>query len=201
MTFQNGDSSKLCEPEKGLRVGEKIQQKTFYSDGIGNHVNRWTKQTEKREDKIGYIHYCVIILTNITIKSILFSCLRYSVLYFRRVDYMVLNGRTIDKWWIQRDLKGSDRGLIWVLSRHLPGETEENHERSKNSWCPARYSNRAHPEYKFKSLRLDQPPRFLSYCRQYTLFVCGHTASCMCACMHASVCVYIGLHVRMQIVK
>jgi hypothetical protein len=35
--------------------------------------------------------------------------------------------RVIDEWWIGKDLEWSGRGLIEVLSGHLPGGTEENY--------------------------------------------------------------------------
>ena len=30
--------------------------------------------------------------------------------------------------WVVQDLEVSGRGLIWALSRHVPGESEENHK-------------------------------------------------------------------------
>jgi hypothetical protein len=56
-----------------------------------------------------------------------------------------------DKWWIGKDLEGNGRGLIEELPQHLPGETEEYHERfggvpveirtehSQNTSQPARF--------------------------------------------------------------
>jgi hypothetical protein len=40
--------------------------------------------------------------------------------------YTAPNGRTIDEWWTGKDWEGRDRGVNVV--RHLPGETDENHE-------------------------------------------------------------------------
>jgi hypothetical protein len=31
----------------------------------------------------------------------------------------------IDEWWIGKDMERIDRGLIYVLSRQMPGNTEE----------------------------------------------------------------------------
>jgi hypothetical protein len=42
------------------------------------------------------------------------------------LDYTPMTG----KKWIRKDFKGDDRDLIEVLSRHLPGGTEENYETS-----------------------------------------------------------------------
>lgn len=36
--------------------------------------------------------------------------------------------RMIDEWWFEKDLEGSDRDLMGVLTRHLAGATEENHK-------------------------------------------------------------------------
>jgi hypothetical protein len=43
-------------------------------------------------------------------------------------------------------LEGGGRDLIEVLSRYLPGRTEENND--KLSRCPIRNSNRAPPDHK-----------------------------------------------------
>jgi hypothetical protein len=34
----------------------------------------------------------------------------------------------IDERWIVKDLEGSGLGLIAILSRHIPGATEESHK-------------------------------------------------------------------------
>jgi hypothetical protein len=55
-------------------------------------------------------------------------------------------------------LEGSDHGLIEVLSCHLPGGTEENHEKfSKYSQRPVRNLNRAPIAFKSRRLSVDQP--------------------------------------------
>jgi hypothetical protein len=54
-----------------------------------------------------------------------------------------------------KDLEESRRSLIEVLSRYLPGGTEENREKlCQDSRCPDRDSNRALPEYKSEVLPL-----------------------------------------------
>ena len=35
----------------------------------------------------------------------------------------------MDEWWIRKDLEGSGRGLMWVLTCHFPGGTQRNHTR------------------------------------------------------------------------
>jgi hypothetical protein len=56
------------------------------------------------------------------------------------------------------DLEGSGCSLIEVLSQHLPGRTEENHEILSND---NRYSDRdskgARPEYDPRALLMHQP--------------------------------------------
>jgi hypothetical protein len=47
---------------------------------------------------------------------------------FSVAKYLASIGNIIDEWWIERDMQGGGRGLIEVLSLHLPGETEESHE-------------------------------------------------------------------------
>jgi hypothetical protein len=59
--------------------------------------------------------------------------------------------------WMNYELKRSGRGLIYVLSSHLPGRTRQIQEYfSQNSWCPKRDSNQAKPEWKSIALHLDQ---------------------------------------------
>lgn len=55
---------------------------------------------------------------------------------------IVSDGRTPDEWFIGKDLGGNSLGLIWVLSWHIPGETEENHANpTQDSQCPGRGLN------------------------------------------------------------
>jgi hypothetical protein len=53
-------------------------------------------------------------------------------------------------------VEGSGRGLIFkVISRNLPGETEENHETfSQDSWHTGQHLNQIPPEYKSEALAL-----------------------------------------------
>jgi hypothetical protein len=41
------------------------------------------------------------------------------------LDYITLSGMRIREWWIWEDLEGSGRGIIEVLTRHLPGGEEK----------------------------------------------------------------------------
>jgi hypothetical protein len=43
-------------------------------------------------------------------------------------DYTALNGMITHDWRIDKDFEGSIRALLEVLSRNLPGGTDENHE-------------------------------------------------------------------------
>jgi hypothetical protein len=43
--------------------------------------------------------------------------------------YTVLNGRMIHKLSNEKDLKGSGRALIEILSRHLSGGTDNDHKK------------------------------------------------------------------------
>jgi hypothetical protein len=53
---------------------------------------------------------------------------------------MTLDDRTIDEWWIRKDLKGCGRGLIKVISGHFPGGYEAKKENlSLYSLCPDQY--------------------------------------------------------------
>jgi hypothetical protein len=57
------------------------------------------------------------------------------------------DGRMTDEWWIEKDLEGTGRSLIGVLSRNLPGGTENNRENPQNSRCHGRDSNLPPPGY------------------------------------------------------
>jgi hypothetical protein len=46
-----------------------------------------------------------------------------------------------------KDLEGSGRSLIELLSRSLPEITKEPHEKTQDSWGPGRDSNLAVPKY------------------------------------------------------
>jgi hypothetical protein len=52
-----------------------------------------------------------------------------------------------DEWRIGKDLEGSGRSQIEVLSRYLLGRGGEIHENPNGSQCPGRDSNRVPPEY------------------------------------------------------
>jgi hypothetical protein len=58
-------------------------------------------------------------------------------------------------WWIRNDLEGCGRGIIEVLSWHLPGGTIHKNL-SQDSRCPEGESSPAPPEYKSWALLLDQ---------------------------------------------
>jgi hypothetical protein len=65
------------------------------------------------------------------------------------LDYVAQNGRITGYWWVGKNVEGSGRGLIWVVSRNLPGGTQENHENvSHGSQSPAWDLNLGPPEYK-----------------------------------------------------
>jgi hypothetical protein len=52
----------------------------------------------------------------------------YTYLRLLPVTDSSCNYKMISEWWIWEGLEGSGHGLIKVLSRHLPGGTEGNHE-------------------------------------------------------------------------
>jgi hypothetical protein len=52
----------------------------------------------------------------------------YLTTRFQYQIYIASDG-VIDKWWIWKDLEKSGRNLVKVLSRHVPGGTEENNEK------------------------------------------------------------------------
>jgi hypothetical protein len=53
--------------------------------------------------------------------------------------------------------QGSDRGLIEVLSWHLLGWTEKNHQRPQDSLWPNQDLYKSNPEYNSRALLLHQP--------------------------------------------
>jgi hypothetical protein len=53
-------------------------------------------------------------------------------------DYIASNGRITEEWWIGKDLEGGSRGLIELLSRHLPGGAERNHEKCHSEYPVSR---------------------------------------------------------------
>jgi hypothetical protein len=55
---------------------------------------------------------------------------QYSVWHCQYWGYIASNEK--DDWWIEKDFKGSGRGLIKALSQHIPEGTEENHERPQS---------------------------------------------------------------------
>jgi hypothetical protein len=57
-----------------------------------------------------------------------------------------------------KDLEGSGRDIIGVLSLNLEG-TEENYESVQDSRCFGRDSNQAPPEYESRALLLRLPVR------------------------------------------
>jgi len=48
--------------------------------------------------------------------------------------------------WIMKDLEGYGPGLIDMLFRRLPGESEENQDTPLDGRCPSRNSKRRLPE-------------------------------------------------------
>jgi hypothetical protein len=62
-----------------------------------------------------------------------------------------------------------------VLSKHLPRETEENHQDfSQCGQCPGRDSNRASPEYKARAVPLLQSVRYFDVCGRGGVVLCGY---------------------------
>jgi hypothetical protein len=49
-------------------------------------------------------------------------------------DYMGLNDGMIREYSTGKDVEGTGHGLIVVLSQHLPGGIEENHETPQSGW-------------------------------------------------------------------
>jgi hypothetical protein len=67
--------------------------------------------------------------------------------HYTASDIMIDDHRTVN------DLEESSSGLTDLVSRHLPGRTEEHQENlSQDSRCSARDSNRASPEQKSRPL-------------------------------------------------
>jgi hypothetical protein len=46
------------------------------------------------------------------------------------LDYVAPKGRMAGEWFNGKSLEGSSHALIDVLSWHLPGQAEENHEKT-----------------------------------------------------------------------
>jgi len=65
-----------------------------------------------------------------------------------------VRGKMIGEWYVGKDWKGSDRGVIAVISWHLCVSIEENREITH--WCRGRDWNRIPAEHKTRSLRLCQ---------------------------------------------
>jgi hypothetical protein len=55
-------------------------------------------------------------------------------LSFRVRDYVASDGTTSDESRIEKDLKGSGRGLFDVLSWQLPGRTVQNYENPQSGY-------------------------------------------------------------------
>jgi hypothetical protein len=67
----------------------------------------------------------------------------------------MLNGMIIAEYWIERDLEGSSRDLIDILSEHLTQWTDEEHVNvTDDSWCLYIESNWAHLDYESRALPL-----------------------------------------------
>jgi hypothetical protein len=80
------------------------------------------------------------------------------LLYCQYLYCISSNDRMFGELWIRKDLEGSGRGLIEVLSQHFPGGPEENYENpSQDSGWPGRDSGRAPLEYRSGGLLQDQP--------------------------------------------
>jgi hypothetical protein len=66
-----------------------------------------------------------------------------------------------DRWLMNgRDMEGSGRGLIEVLSGHLPGGTEKNHENPHSSRRSGLHFNRSPSTYDHRAL----PVRSVKWC-------------------------------------
>jgi hypothetical protein len=63
-------------------------------------------------------------------------------------DYIASNERMIVNYELEMTLKEAAVASFNVLSLHLPGGTEENHEKPQDSRSPGRYLNPGPPEYK-----------------------------------------------------
>jgi hypothetical protein len=72
-------------------------------------------------------------------------------------DYIASDDRMTDEWWIGKNFEGSSYDVIRVLSQHLHGGTEENHDKpqSRQPSVPAD-SKWSLPKYKTRALPLDQ---------------------------------------------
>jgi hypothetical protein len=84
--------------------------KTYNQYKHGGGANLWSRVKEE-----------TIILSLLNFLWVIFGCYHW-------LDYIASNYMTINGWWIGKNLEGSGRGLFEVLSQHLSGETEENHE-------------------------------------------------------------------------
>jgi hypothetical protein len=79
-------------------------------------------------------------------------------------DCIILNDRLNNEFWIGKDLEGSSCGLIYLLSLHLPGGTEENHESlSQDSHCSSQDSNQAPHKHKSEALPV-KPTCLVLFC-------------------------------------
>jgi hypothetical protein len=95
-------------------------------------------------------------------------------------DSIEWNGRMVDEWWIEKDLEGSNREIIEVLSWHSPEVTEKN----QGNWCLGRDSNRAPPAQESRALPLHHPARFSLFSlfwKKNKVGLWDHVASvCLC---------------------
>jgi hypothetical protein len=97
---------------------------------------------------------CKLDLLGIQIGVIITQCclsfslsVMYVTVLFRCRDYVAWDGMMMGEWLVGRSLGGNGCDVIEVLSRHLTGDTRENHEKiGQDIRYPGRYSNRASPE-------------------------------------------------------
>jgi hypothetical protein len=77
-------------------------------------------------------------------------------LFFETVSSYIIQRRIIrDEGWIGKDLEESVHSAVEILSRNLPGGTEECHENcSQDSWSPGINSNRISPGHEPPTLLL-----------------------------------------------
>jgi hypothetical protein len=70
--------------------------------------------------------YLIYLLRFIHVLSVSHAvCSLFNDAFFSVLDYISSNKGMISKWWIGQYVDGSGRGLIYVLSQHLSGGTDE----------------------------------------------------------------------------
>jgi hypothetical protein len=75
-----------------------------------------------------------------------------------------MNGRMAAEWWMGKDLRGSGRGLIKIISRNLhQGLGKTTKETLSGYPVTGRDSNLTPPDNKSRTVRLDRPIRYVSF--------------------------------------